>query len=368
MRVLFLAGYAHEAYQRKVDYLANAPEVELLQLNSSAGIPTGRRASADGQRHYTVEALAARQLGQAGDPHREWYQPLTLGLRRFRPDLIHCEFEQESLGAAQVALARRLFAPRAALTLYAYQNLLRSRRAAVRAVSALTRRAAGAVVCASGEAAEVLRRQGYRGLTPVIAGMGVDTTRFWPAATPPARARLVVGYAGRLVTEKDVATLVRAVAVVKAEAELVVAGGGPELAALTALAGTLGLGERCQFVGPVDYDAMPEFLRGLDVLVLPSRTTANWKEQFGRVLVEAMACGTVVVGSDSGAMAEVMGEAGSVFAEGDAATLARILEALAARPGRRAELRAAGLARVQAHYTVERVAAAVLALWRELAA
>jgi len=368
MRVLFLTGYAHEAYQRKVDYLANAPEVELLQMNSRPGIPAGRRASADGRRSYTVAPLMARQLGQAGDPHREWYRPLTLGLQRFQPDLIHCEFEQESLGAAQAALARQLFVPRAALTLYAYQNLLRPRRAAVRALSALTRQAASAVVCASSEAAEVLRRQGYKGLTPVIPGMGVDTTRFRPQANPPARARLVVGYAGRLAPEKDVATLLRAVAAMRAGAELALAGGGPEQVALTALAGTLGLGGRCRFAGPVDYDAMPDFLRGLDVLVLPSRTTPNWKEQFGRVLVEAMACGTVVVGSDSGAIPEVMGEAGSVFPEGDPAALARTLDDLAARPERRAELRERGLARVQAHYSVERVAEAVGALWRELVA
>ncbi len=366
MRVLFLTGYAHETYQRKVDYLANAPEVDLLQLNSSAGIATGQRASADKRRTYTIAPMTARQLGRAGDPHRELFRPLTFELRRFQPDLIHCEFEQESLGAAQVALARRLLRPQAALTLYAYQNLLRPRQAAVRALSAFTRRAAGAVVCASTEAADVLRRQGYRGLTPIIPGMGVDTTRFTPEPSLPLRARLVVGYAGRLVPEKDIATLLRAVADMQSEVALALAGGGPEQAALAALSEALGLGERCRFAGPVDYEAMPAFLRGLDVLVLPSRTTPNWKEQFGRVLVEAMACGVVVVGSNSGAIPEVMGEAGGVFPEGDAAALARVLDDLAAHPERRAELRERGLARVQAHYTVERVAAAVGQLWQDL--
>jgi glycosyltransferase involved in cell wall biosynthesis len=291
---------------------------------------------------------------------------VLLALRRYRPDLIHCEYEQESLGAAQVALARRLLRPQARLTLYAYQNILRPRRAAVRALSAFTRRAADAVLCASSEAASVLHQQGYGGLTPVIPGMGVDTALFQPLPAPPAHRPPVIGYAGRLVPEKGVDTLLQAAAQLPLPVEVRLAGEGPEQPRLATLAATLGLAERCRFVGPVAYAAMPAFLRALDVLVLPSRTTPNWKEQFGRVLVEALACGVAVVGSDSGAIPEVIGPAGGVFPEGDAAALAHTLADLLAQPARRAELRALGLARVQAHYTVERVAAAVAGVWREL--
>jgi glycosyltransferase involved in cell wall biosynthesis len=60
----------------------------------------------------------------------------------------------------------------------------------------------------------------------------------------------------------------------------------------------------------------------MDVLVLPSRTMPTWKEQFGRVLIEAMACGVPVIGSDSGEIPTTIGEAGMVFSEGDADGLA----------------------------------------------
>ena len=68
---------------------------------------------------------------------------------------------------------------------------------------------------------------------------------------------------------------------------------------------------------------VPAVLRALDVLVLPSLTTPSWKEQFGRVLQEAMACAIPVVGSDSGEIPHVIGDAGLVTPEGDAAALRR---------------------------------------------
>jgi glycosyltransferase involved in cell wall biosynthesis len=65
-----------------------------------------------------------------------------------------------------------------------------------------------------------------------------------------------------------------------------------------------------------------------DVLALPSLTRSTWKEQYGRVIGEAMACGLPVVGSDSGAIPEVIGNAGLVVKEGDAGALASAIERL----------------------------------------
>jgi glycosyltransferase involved in cell wall biosynthesis len=112
---------------------------------------------------------------------------------------------------------------------------------------------------------------------------------------------------------------------------------------------------------------MPGIIAGFDCLVLPSRTRPNWKEQFGRVLIEAMACGVPVVGSTSGELPNVIGEAGGLFAEGDAAALAAKLHGLWQDPARRARWAAAGRERVLARYTQRRVAEATLALYRSLA-
>ncbi len=67
------------------------------------------------------------------------------------------------------------------------------------------------------------------------------------------------------------------------------------------------------------------FMNAIDVFVLPSRTTPRWKEQFGRVIIEAQACGTPVIGSDSGAIPEVVGKGGWIVPERDPPGLANAL-------------------------------------------
>ena len=124
---------------------------------------------------------------------------------------------------------------------------------------------------------------------------------------------------------------------------------------------------KARFVGAVMDTDVPEYLAALDVLVLPSRTTATWAEQFGHVLIEAMAAGVPVVGSSSGAIPDVVGDAGIIVPEGDAAALRRALETLLADPALRARLSERGQDRVQAHYAHAVVARELAALYRRLA-
>jgi len=111
---------------------------------------------------------------------------------------------------------------------------------------------------------------------------------------------------------------------------------------------------------------MPEFYRRLDVLVLPSRSRPNWVEQFGRVLVEAMACGVPVVGSDCGEIPHVIGDAGLVFPEGDAEALRAHLSRLMADADLRADLARRGRERVLARYTQARVAEETVTFYRDV--
>jgi len=113
---------------------------------------------------------------------------------------------------------------------------------------------------------------------------------------------------------------------------------------------------------------MPAQYAAMDVLTLPSRTCPNWKEQFGRVLIEAMACGVPVVGSDSGAIPSVIGDAGLVFPEGNAVALRDHLAALRDDVALRRSLGERGRQRVLACFTQERIAAQTVALYRALCA
>jgi glycosyltransferase involved in cell wall biosynthesis len=111
---------------------------------------------------------------------------------------------------------------------------------------------------------------------------------------------------------------------------------------------------------------MPNFYVELDALVLPSRTRPNWKEQFGRVLIEAMACGVPVIGSNCGEIPNVIGDSGLIFPEENAEALAAHLTALRESQPLRAELAAKGRARVLAHFTQASVAERTVAFYRQI--
>jgi glycosyltransferase involved in cell wall biosynthesis len=119
----------------------------------------------------------------------------------------------------------------------------------------------------------------------------------------------------------------------------------------------LGLEGRVHLPGVVHNADLPTLMNALDAFVLPSEMRRNWREQFGRVVVEAMSCGVPVVGSDSGEIPNVLGEAGLVFHEGEAGALASCLRSLLSDPAMRGRLSQAGRARVLELYSTERVAA-----------
>jgi glycosyltransferase involved in cell wall biosynthesis len=104
-------------------------------------------------------------------------------------------------------------------------------------------------------------------------------------------------------------------------------------------------------LGALQRRDMDQFWHAIDLLVLPSLTTPRWAEQFGRVLVEAMARGVPVVGSSSGAIPEVIGQAGLIFPEGDARALSEAIRQVRDTPTLRAELAARGLARARQRYS-----------------
>ena len=345
--MLFLSGYQHPSAHRKVELLADAANIDILHLTiPPSGLSDGAHRSASGARQYSSMEVPVYWPHGKIDPHRVVFRSTLTAMRRFRPDIVHCEQEQEGLMAAQVALARFLFARRAPLILYSWQNILRKRSLPVLAICRYALHAAQHILCASTGAENVLRVQGYKGGTTVAPMFGIDTRYFHRQPDKRAAWRTqhqfsddvcLIGYAGRLVPEKGISVLLYAVAKTQ-RTRLVIVGSGPEEGGLRQLAQDLNLGERCLFQQNVLYDQVAGVLSALDVLVLPSRTTNHWKEQFGRVLTEAMACETAVVGSDSGAIPEVIGAAGRIFPEGDSATLATILQELADHPAHRMTL------------------------------
>ena len=104
----------------------------------------------------------------------------------------------------------------------------------------------------------------------------------------------------------------------------------------------------------------------MDAFVLPSLTRPNWKEQFGRVLVEAMACETPVIGSRSGEIPGVIGDAGLLFQEGNVQELAACVRRMLDDPALYAQLAVKGRQRVLEHYTQEHIARQMYEVYVEM--
>jgi glycosyltransferase involved in cell wall biosynthesis len=354
--------------EKKVALMASAPDWRFWLFRPAAwrdeygAAEPGAGAGAGS----TYRVVSAAMIGRPTDPHRALYRSLTFSLRASRPDLIHAEEEPDSLTGLQIAVARRLLAPRAKLLWHTWQNVDRHKTWPVRAVTGFNLRQATAVLCANREAVDVLRGMGFTRPAPVIPPQGVDTAVFHALEPHSPQGIFTIGFVGRFVPEKGIDVLLDAVRQLGQPARVRLIGNGPQRGQLEELAGSAGVG--VSFVAPVPPDRLPALYRQLDVLVLPSRTTPLWKEQFGRVLVEAMACGLPVVGSDSGAIPEVIGDAGLTFPEGDAVALADTLRRLIASPELRAELSRRGGERVLAHFTQERIAQRTLELYRQVLA
>jgi L-malate glycosyltransferase len=352
--------------EKKIALMASAPGWQMWLFRPSAWRDEYGATPRIETTGAAYRVVSAPMIGRPTDPHRALYRSFTFAMRTVRPDIVHAEEEPDSLTGLQIAVARRLFAPRAKLLWHTWQNVDRPKRWPVRAVIGFNLSQATAVLCANSEAVGVLRQMDFSRPAPVIPPQGVDTALFHATGTRTLDKDFTVGFVGRFVPEKGIDVLLDAARRLAPAVRVRLIGNGPLRVQLEALAGSAGA--EVTFIAPVPPDQLPALYRQLDVLVLPSRATPVWKEQFGRVLVEAMACGVPVVGSDSGAIPEVIGDAGLTFAEGDAGALADTLRRLIVSPELRAELSRRGLDRVRAHFTQERIAERTLELYRRVLA
>lgn len=241
------------------------------------------------------------------------------------------------------------------------------RRACVRRVAL---RSVPAVVVVATAMARIARREW--GLAPervLQLPNGVDCERFRPAPAGPAPAGaaarpFTVGSVGGLRAEKDHATLVRALAAMRAaDARLLLVGDGPERPRLHELAAALGVADRVVFAGAVTDPAAS--YRAMDVFALPSRT-----EQMPLAQLEAMASGLPVAGSDVGEVRAVLPpeSRGALVAPGDAPALAAALDALAADPERRRREGAANRLRCLRDFELDACLDRFAALYERVAA
>ncbi|MEM7343320.1 MAG: glycosyltransferase [Chloroflexota bacterium] len=384
MKVLMLSkACIVGAYQKKLEEMAAIDGVEL-----TVAVPPSWDEANGSTRlekvHTKGYELLVTDIAFNGNYHLHYYPKLKKIIQQVQPDVFHIDEEPYNLATFQaMRLAQKV---RAKTVVFTWQNLFRRYPPPFSQMERYVLNRADALLVGNSEAGTVWERKGYRGPTYLIPQFGVDPTIYYRrdrvvrrgkksvfkklstgSANNPSQPSLVIGYVGRLVEEKGVELLLQAVSQLKGPWMVQILGsGGSDRPRLEKMAQWLGIRARVTFDEKMPSTHLPNYFSGLDVLVLPSLTRANWKEQFGRVLVEAMACDVITVGAESGAIPEVIGDAGLTFPEGDVDTLRNQLQTLLDDVSLRETLRQQGRERVINHYTQAAVAHNTVQVYRDI--
>ena len=330
-------------------------------------------------RPVRLEAFEGEASGLEGVPvylseriHVMLYGRRLRELLRGGWDVVHCWEEPYIFAGAQIAR----WSPRGAALVYAtFQNIEKDYPPPFNWVERYSMsRSSGWI--AFGHTAEraLAHRPEYSSRARRVIPPGVDLEKFRPegGARREVLRRLgwaergapVVGYLGRFVEQKGLRLLTRTLSRLTSDWRALFVGSGPLEGELRRWAE--GWGDRVRVSTGVRHDEVPAYLNAMDVLCAPSQTTPAWREQLGRMLIEAFACGLPVVASDSGEIPFVVGDAGVLVGERDEDGWARAVGELLEGPGRRAELGERGLERARSVYAWPRVARQHLDFFEEV--
>ncbi len=266
-----------------------------------------------------------------------FYSPRKLlkEIRQFKPDLIHIHEEPWSLSAFQTILIKKainkeskIIIDSAAINLY--------KKPVFKNIEAFVTRNADLFFARNSECKQTLEMRGCN--KPIyFLSNGVDEDLFYPINNDEEiqglkdkynipKDKKIIGFIGRMIPEKGIDLFVEAannlIKQGKRDFHFIMVGNGPAKEAVYENIRKENLSEFITILNKVPSQKMPDIMNIIDLLVLPSYSTPTWKEQFGRVLVEAMSCGKAVIGSESGGIPEVIGDLSYIFKERDANDLA----------------------------------------------
>jgi starch synthase len=329
-----------------------------------------------------VNGLVPRYIGAFGlpNPLKRWgYDECVFGLGRALAgmDLVHTA-EQTFYCTYQVAKRKERYGYKLVVLQDEVNPFWAEGHGRTLERAAFVREKADLFIARSERARSALICEGVEPERIHVIGHGVDTRRFCPGPRPTELCRrfsiepdhVVILFAGRLVWEKGLFSLADAAALLlqqesarKLKPLFVVAGDGPERDALGSRLRQLGISEHFRFIGSLPYSQLPDLHRLADLFVLPSIATRTVQEQFGIVLIEAMATGKPVLATRAGAIDEVVGTAGLLVQANDGHRLADALHELISQRELRERCGRDGLERVQRLFSHEVVGAGIAAAY-----
>jgi len=380
MRVLLIShSYMHRSPRLKLNLLSKFLDVELTVLVPECWVFRLEGFVKAGEEYQTPYHFKPLPPINRDNEQRYLLRGMGKVIKEFRPEIVHCENGPGAYVYFQANLLKRIFVPHAKSIVFSWKNLpYRIRRPWNWMAEQFNLKQTDCFIAGNEDAVRVHRERGYKGRFKVLPlwgiepdfGKSVDPQDVRSVRTSLGLDSFVVGFLGRFVRAKGILTLIEATSKIQNELSVLLLGRGPLKSEIVELAARLGISDRVRFVDTVPHDEVPLYLNCMDVLVLPSLTTPpyapSFKEQFGHVLIEAMSCEVPVIGSSSGEIPNVIGDAGLIFREGDADDLAEKLRIVMEDKGLRDELAKKGRQRVLEKYTHKKIAEETYKVYQEL--
>jgi glycosyltransferase involved in cell wall biosynthesis len=343
-----------KAHHRKIKVLAGIKDVEITLI-----VPTKWDKVILEMEYCSGYKIIPVRVMLSGYNHLHWYPGLEELVKQVQPDIFHIEEEHYSLVTFQaIRLAKKY---NIKCLFVSWQNIYKKYPFPFSWIEGYNLENADYAIAGSKEVRKVLVRKGFNDERISEIPLGVDTMMFHKMESTELSSKLcleafTIGYLGRFVVEKGVIDLLKAVSRIKDKFNLLLIGDGELRNTITIEGRRLGISDNIRVVDSIPSLQVPNYLNCMDCLVLPSRTTRKWKEQFGRVLTESMSCEVPVIGSDSGEIPNVLGDCGLIFKEGSVEGLSSKIMLLINDINLRMELAKKGRQRVLDNFTQEIVA------------
>ncbi len=388
MRILVVSHtYIVDINREKFKILANLePDIEVT-------IVVPRRWKPGGVQNQTIETEFYQKGSFKIVPISNFSQNnqglLTFGtdiiklLQEFQPQIIQVEQGSKSLAYTQLIILNKLLKLQAKNILFTWWNLSYELKWPISVLENCNLQNTDGIIAGNLDGSKILHQRGYTGMMAVMPQLGVDETLFRRTGKDAdlllklgiEPTDFVVGFVGRFVEEKGLLTLAESLAgLKKLRWKWLLVGQGKLRSHLEQKCIEWGISDRIIWIESVSHEAIPPYINLMNCLVLPSQTsykfktltTVGWKEQFGHVLIEAMACKIPVIGSDCGEIPHVIGDAGLVFPEGNAGVLRECLQKLMELPELAADLGDRGYHRAMTNYTNQALAEQLWEFYKEL--
>ncbi len=361
-------------YRRKFNLIASNTDVRMSVITPDRWFESIQEIKFEPENDTHCEELAC-PIRFSGYGSRFYYRNgIAQHFKNFQPDIIHLEEEPWSLNAFQIVRLKRKYCPNSKFIFRTSLSIPSKQRFGPLPVWIEKQVFSETDVAfpLSENAGKILKQKGYLG-TQIPFPNGVDISLFQKRDMNQLKTSLgladsfVIGYIGRLIQMKGVDTLIEAAASLNFPYKILIVGQGEDKPKFLEIAETHQIADHIVWIDVVPPEEVPDYLNCMDTLVLPSRTTPEWVEFFGRVLIEGMACEVPVIGSDSGEIPQVIGDAGLVFPEDDATSLAEKINQIATNHTLREALTQRGLKRVQL-FTWETIAQNTYEVYQDLLA